>query len=167
MPSRPDTPCAGCGKLLWSGTGSLASGARKCRDCRKTHSYGTGCRCDECRAKMAAKQRRYAASVKARTGRSIRIHYPDGSERHWISFKRRVALYERDGWACWLCSELVDREAHYNADRAPSLDHVIPRSKGGTHDEANLRCAHRICNGKRGASDVYEETFSAACRRSG
>lgn len=165
MPRRPDVPCTGCGKLLWTGTGSVSPDERKCRECRKTHSYGTGCRCEECRAKMAAKQRRFAAGVKARTGRSIRSHYPDGSERHWISYKSRMAIYERDDWTCWLCNEPVDRDAHYNANRAPSLDHVIPRSKGGTHEERNLRCSHRICNGKRGASDASEVHLTAAGNR--
>lgn len=30
MPRRPDTPCSGCGTLIWSGTGSLPAekGAR-------------------------------------------------------------------------------------------------------------------------------------------
>jgi hypothetical protein len=36
MPKRPDTPCAGCGKLLWSGPNSLPAGRRRCRDCLKT-----------------------------------------------------------------------------------------------------------------------------------
>ena len=34
MPRRPDVPCAGCGKLLFSGTGSLPVGQRLCRACR-------------------------------------------------------------------------------------------------------------------------------------
>lgn len=34
MPSKPDTPCADCGKLLWSSTTSLPAGERRCRDCR-------------------------------------------------------------------------------------------------------------------------------------
>ena len=33
---RPDTPCAnGCGRLLYGGNGSLPSGQRTCRDCRR------------------------------------------------------------------------------------------------------------------------------------
>src|ERR1044072_7979801 len=37
MAKKPNTPCAGCGKLLWSGgKGSLPVGERKCRDCRKS-----------------------------------------------------------------------------------------------------------------------------------
>jgi hypothetical protein len=35
MPRQPDTPCAGgCGRLLYSGPGSLAKDARTCRACR-------------------------------------------------------------------------------------------------------------------------------------
>lgn len=37
MAKKPDTPCTGCGKLLWSGgNGSLPAGQRKCRDCRRS-----------------------------------------------------------------------------------------------------------------------------------
>lgn len=35
MSRRPDTPCSGCGTLLWGGSGSLPSGARRCRACRR------------------------------------------------------------------------------------------------------------------------------------
>lgn len=38
MPRNPDTPCADCGRLLWSSATSLPSGDRKCRECRR------GCR---------------------------------------------------------------------------------------------------------------------------
>lgn len=34
MAKRPDTPCAGCGELLWSGSGSKPAGQRLCRACR-------------------------------------------------------------------------------------------------------------------------------------
>lgn len=32
---RPDTPCAGCGKLLYGGKGVLPAGQRTCHDCRR------------------------------------------------------------------------------------------------------------------------------------
>lgn len=35
MPRRPDTPCASCGRLLWSGTTSLPPGQRMCQPCRR------------------------------------------------------------------------------------------------------------------------------------
>lgn len=33
MPRKPDTPCTGCGKLLWSGRTSRPAAERRCRDC--------------------------------------------------------------------------------------------------------------------------------------
>ena len=32
---KPDTPCVGCGKLLWTGKGTLPAGKRTCRSCRQ------------------------------------------------------------------------------------------------------------------------------------
>lgn len=34
MTRHPDTPCSGCGKMLWRGRGSLPGGERQCHDCR-------------------------------------------------------------------------------------------------------------------------------------
>lgn len=34
MARHPDTPCSGCGKMLWRGKGSLPGGDRQCQDCR-------------------------------------------------------------------------------------------------------------------------------------
>ena len=62
-----------------------------------------------------------------------------------------VAIFERDGWRCWLCGEAVDRQANPQTDDlAATLDHVHPLSKGGPHTSDNLRCAHRMCNRSKG-----------------
>ncbi|MFI0900575.1 HNH endonuclease [Streptomyces sp. NPDC020983] len=39
MAKKPDTPCAGCGKLLWSGGSSLPPGERRCRECRRIAAH--------------------------------------------------------------------------------------------------------------------------------
>jgi len=71
----------------------------------------------------------------------------------WISQAERAALYERDNYTCWLCNEMCDAGADQQRDgKAPTLDHVIPRSKGGTHDYDNLRTACRSCNSTRSDS---------------
>lgn len=56
MPRNPTVPCAGCGKLLWPGSGSLPPGQATCRECRAaqpkhglTRYNKYGCRCDICR----------------------------------------------------------------------------------------------------------------------
>ncbi len=57
---------------------------------------------------------------------------------------------ERDGWTCWLCGHRVDPFAPSGSPSSPTVDHVVPRSRGGSNDDTNLRLAHRRCNGRRG-----------------
>ncbi|MEV1331137.1 HNH endonuclease signature motif containing protein [Micromonospora costi] len=75
-----------------------------------------------------------------------------------------MAIYERDGWACWLCEEPVDRHLIGTLDHwRPSLDHVIPKSQGGPDDPSNLRLAHWWCNSVRTDGRTYtEEDFRVA-----
>lgn len=58
-------------------------------------------------------------------------------------------IFERDGWICKICNEPVDRNAHHNDSKYPSVDHIIPITKGGTHEPANVQCAHRGCNSSK------------------
>lgn len=82
-----------------------------------------------------------------------------GRIRQWIKPAERLAIYERDGFVCWLCDERVDPDDFdVNDDgyyvfghRYPTLDHVQPRSRGGSDDSDNLRTAHHICNSRRKA----------------
>ncbi len=60
-------------------------------------------------------------------------------------------LGDRDSWVCWVCEGQVDGDCPVGSPHAASVDHVIPRSRGGTNDPANLRLAHRRCNGQRGS----------------
>ncbi|MDP9396578.1 MAG: HNH endonuclease [Actinomycetota bacterium] len=60
-------------------------------------------------------------------------------------------LGERDGWRCWICGGDVDRAAPRSGPGSPSIDHVLPRARGGTSERGNLRLAHRWCNGQRGS----------------
>lgn len=83
--------------------------------------------------------------------------------RGWISDRDREAIYERDDFTCQLCFELVDRDADYLDDWAPSLDHIEPQSAAliPDHSPENLRTAHRWCNSVRGDGrwnrDFFEE----------
>lgn len=61
------------------------------------------------------------------------------------------ALRRRDGGLCQLCFRPIDFSlAGTNHRMAPSVDHIIPKSKGGKGTRDNLRLAHACCNGKRG-----------------
>lgn len=61
------------------------------------------------------------------------------SEDYFHDPVKRLEIFERDGWRCQYCGDLVDET---NA----TLDHYVPQSKGGTHDKANLRTCCLLCN---------------------
>lgn len=62
--------------------------------------------------------------------------------------RRRV--YERDRWRCGLCGKGVRRDVKAPHPLSPSLDHVVPLSRGGDHLYANVQCAHFKCNWMKG-----------------
>jgi hypothetical protein len=68
---------------------------------------------------------------------------------------RRVRIFERDGWRCWYCGgELPRGGAAF--DKAGTLDHLLPLTRGGDNSEANLVAACRPCNSQKGAKTVEE-----------
>lgn len=55
-------------------------------------------------------------------------------------------LIKRDKGICSICGRIVDINADPNSDEYPSIDHILPLSKGGTHTWDNVQLAHRGCN---------------------
>jgi 5-methylcytosine-specific restriction endonuclease McrA len=53
-------------------------------------------------------------------------------------------LRKRDGDRCWLCHD------KFTAQRPATIDHAIPKGRGGTNHLSNLRLAHASCNRDRG-----------------
>lgn len=60
-------------------------------------------------------------------------------------------LAARDGWWCWLCGGEIDPTAPANSAGSGTVDHLVPRSRGGGNEPSNLRLAHRRCNVRRGS----------------
>lgn len=58
-------------------------------------------------------------------------------------------LADRDGKHCHLCGRKVDLDRS-DTKLGPSVDHIIPRSKGGSNELSNLALAHRGCNSAKG-----------------
>lgn len=79
-----------------------------------------------------------------------------------MSWLDRMDLFARDNWTCQICSEPVDYTADPYSDWYPSIDHIIPRSHGGSDDIENLRTAHRWCNSVRGDLRYYTDADLAA-----
>jgi 5-methylcytosine-specific restriction endonuclease McrA len=70
-----------------------------------------------------------------------------GSTTRWRKLRRYVLA--RDGYICWLCGK----------PGADSVDHVIPRARGGTDDLSNLKAAHNNpCNRTKGTKVMTGQT---------
>lgn len=63
---------------------------------------------------------------------------------------RPIDIYERDIWLCGLCMTPVDPESAWPDPMSPSLDHILPLSRGGTHTYENVQLAHLTCNVSKG-----------------
>lgn len=59
-------------------------------------------------------------------------------------------VYERDGWQCGVCGGDVDPALSWPDPLSASLDHVVPLSRGGAHNYANVQLAHLVCNERKG-----------------
>lgn len=75
------------------------------------------------------------------------------SDREWGEISTQV--YQRDGGACAYCGSTVGPF---------SIDHVVPVSRGGTHDLGNLVVACRRCNSVKGNRPVHEFVEGMRCR---
>lgn len=51
---------------------------------------------------------------------------------------------------CALCGEVLDESTLWPDPQSPSLDHIVPLSKGGTHTTDNLQWTHLRCNLRKG-----------------
>lgn len=59
-------------------------------------------------------------------------------------------IAERDRFRCGLCRRKVDMELPGPYDMSPSIDHIVPLSRGGDDTRANVQLAHWICNTRKG-----------------
>lgn len=53
--------------------------------------------------------------------------------------------------SCGICGHALDREVCYPDPMSKSLDHIVPLSRGGAHEQSNLQWAHLFCDVSKGA----------------
>lgn len=58
--------------------------------------------------------------------------------------------FERGGRLCFICAEMVSPTAKI------AIDHIVPRSQGGTDDLDNLQVVHQECNSMKGRKSLDE-----------
>lgn len=107
----------------------------------------TGGRCLQCSTPFLcrnAKLPKFCTDLCAR--RAARDNRRIAKRDAFVANVYRRDIYERDGYRCQLCRKPVKRDATVPHPKAPVLDHIIPLSKGGTHEPANVQLAHFMCN---------------------
>ena len=57
---------------------------------------------------------------------------------------------DRDCWLCQLCGQPVDRLLSGRDPQGPTVDHILPISKGGQDTLENVQLAHHRCNSLKG-----------------
>jgi 5-methylcytosine-specific restriction endonuclease McrA len=55
-------------------------------------------------------------------------------------------IADRDNNKCHICGDAVDWNDSPQGNWYPSIDHVVPLSRGGCHTFDNIKLAHRWCN---------------------
>jgi 5-methylcytosine-specific restriction endonuclease McrA len=81
-----------------------------------------------------------ACARKANRTRSRRRYARTGNRYSHAYRKARQAVLKRDGYRCRYCGA-----------PATTVDHVVPRSRGGSDDPTNLVAACARCNRAKGA----------------
>lgn len=168
--------CENCGNLAVAGEGETHIFARrfcrpKCktawhRDERPGNLYvGPSCRihraerrtwiegrCPECGRRFVRQDNHDSAvgycqrACQKRVAARRRRAYLRGAGYKTLTY---LSVAERDEWRCQLCGEPVDRTANAPQPMAPTLDHIVPLSRGGSHTLENCQVAHFICNSRK------------------
>jgi 5-methylcytosine-specific restriction endonuclease McrA len=101
-----------------------------------------------------------------------------GQGSKWLHPTTRRRIYERDRWRCvWCRCEVaqlgmrgvkgVSVEGVVFTDglqlRQASIDHVVPRTRGGSNNSSNLITCCVACNAVRGDQSVPEFARHQAC----
>ena len=77
---------------------------------------------------------------------------------NWIRGAKRLAIYLRDGFRCGYCG----CDLHRAKEGQCSLDHLTPRSAGGSNDASNLITACLSCNVARSTTPWHRYATGGA-----
>jgi hypothetical protein len=142
---RARTCCSACQRWKFNNPGTLRPVEKTCATCSTSL---VGKRADaqfcsaSCRDASPANAMRYRDKSKLR-----RARIKSGQRGEPV---RAEAVLDRDGWMCGLCGESIDGSVRWPDPASPSIDHITPVSRGGSHSMANLQAAHLGCNSRKG-----------------
>lgn len=124
--------------------------------------------CDECgnEYETSSKSQRFC-SYKCKTKNRNKLNELQ-RRKYYIEGDNTISLsklIDKENNLCYICgaecnsNDLVtdDKGTVICGNEYPSIEHVIPLSKGGKHEWNNVKLAHRVCNIKK--SNNYQKNF--------
>lgn len=169
--AKPPRPrCRNCGKGMRRRKDAVYCDAQPCRTAKYHAKQASRPRCSEadCGSPVIAKGLcgshyasvwRAANTDRSRDNRKRRRARERGARVEDFS---SVQVYERDNWICGLCSAPIPRDAVWPDLLSPSVDHIVPLSRGGEHSMANVQASHLSCNSRKQASVPVEAVASGS-----
>lgn len=150
----PRLPCVVCG--LPTGHRRTDSRAKRptCKDCKipaeprslPSVTQWTCQRCGTKRLRKPTKGQRPRYCSEACQERSAFDRRRARMIGAFVEDVNRNEVFLADGFVCHLCGRRTDKTKSAPHPMAPTVDHIIPLSKGGLHERTNCRTAHLRCN---------------------
>lgn len=119
---------------------SAVFGPFRCRQCAREVNPNYGSRFRTYCSRRCSDQ--FARRARNRRMKLVAAKYERFAD--WI-------VFERDRWICQICLRPIDRELPSGNRMAPTIDHIIPISRGGSHIPGNCQSAHLLCNASKGS----------------
>lgn len=147
---RRTTKCKNCNKKMWA---TNRNGKRRlfcCLECR--HSYRTIVACVDCGTKVLSNNDSGKLCCRCQRTRSKKNHPSKIRKRcnkFGVAFNPQVKpgeVFRRDGYKCQECGRKTTTKVSGTHNRRATVDHIVPLSKGGSHEWHNVQCLCMRCN---------------------
>lgn len=137
--------CVVCGADVPKGSGRRKHCSSNCQviDSRLKGNVPRYSDCAACGVKIDLFERNYNGRKKRMDTRLCDTCGRVNS-REWS--RHLEGLLNRDNHTCGICSKHIDTSIKYPNPMSATVDHILPRSLGGTNDVDNLQPSHALCN---------------------
>lgn len=127
---------------------------KKCIECGKLFSDKRNSCCSK-----GCKNRRANRQKEIRRRKQLR---ENGKVDYALTLQKVI---ERENNVCYICGDKCDSSDYKHDDKGsfivgpnyPSIEHIVPVSKGGTHTWDNVKLAHHYCNTIKNDKDIVED----------
>lgn len=169
--SRPRKPCIQCGEPSGYPVSSNCGDDVVCRPCRRRNSdmrpkpepLTWACaNCGELKTRMPTRGQTPRYCGKSCEQKAAFYRRRARLLGAFVEDINRLEVFLADGYRCHLCGLMTDRSKSYPHPKSPTVDHIVPLSKGGLHERSNCRTACARCNWAkqdRGGGEQFAITF--------